>query len=228
MFNSLWPHGLYSPWHSPGQNTGVGSCSLLQGIFPAQGSNPDLPHHRQILYQLSSQGSPTSLYNLYLFTPFRWSMFPFVKILGNVLHCSKVKKRIESFLFPLPSQQPSHPGNKSYRLFKPSWQLWIHPFFTDTSLSHSTHFSPSAVGVWRWQERKWTLSCLICEVPQNSVFLFTPKSFKYLTILFSSSNLSLFQMQHLHSFNYFHCDKFPDSNILTISSVFALIWSHGS
>ena len=30
--NSLWPHGLHSPWNSPGQNTGVGSRSLLQGI----------------------------------------------------------------------------------------------------------------------------------------------------------------------------------------------------
>ena len=38
----LWPHGLESPWNSPGQNTRVGSCSLLQGIFPAQGSNPGL------------------------------------------------------------------------------------------------------------------------------------------------------------------------------------------
>ena len=28
------PHGLYSPWNSLGQNTGVGSLSLLQGIFP--------------------------------------------------------------------------------------------------------------------------------------------------------------------------------------------------
>ena len=36
---SLWLHGLYSPWNSPGQNTGVGSLSLLQGIFPTQGSN---------------------------------------------------------------------------------------------------------------------------------------------------------------------------------------------
>ena len=32
----LRPHGLYSPWNSPGQNTGVGSLSLLQGIFPIQ------------------------------------------------------------------------------------------------------------------------------------------------------------------------------------------------
>ena len=41
------------PWNSPGQSTGVGSCSLLQGIFPTQGSNPGLLHCRRILYQLS-------------------------------------------------------------------------------------------------------------------------------------------------------------------------------
>ena len=35
--NSLRPHGLYSPWSSPGQNTGVSVLSLLQGIFPTQG-----------------------------------------------------------------------------------------------------------------------------------------------------------------------------------------------
>ena len=56
--NSLRPHGLYSPWNSPGQNTGVGSLPLLQGIFPTQGSNLGLLHCRRILYQLSHQGSP--------------------------------------------------------------------------------------------------------------------------------------------------------------------------
>ena len=50
MSNSLRPHRLYSPWNSLGQNTGVGSLSLLQGIFPIQGLNPDLPHYRQIPY----------------------------------------------------------------------------------------------------------------------------------------------------------------------------------
>ena len=57
--NSLQPHGLYSPWNSPGQNTGVGSLSLFQGIFPTQGSNPGLLHCRQTLYQLSHKGSPS-------------------------------------------------------------------------------------------------------------------------------------------------------------------------
>ena len=45
------------PWNSPGQNTGVGSLFLLQGIFTTQGSNPGLPHCRQILYHLSHWGS---------------------------------------------------------------------------------------------------------------------------------------------------------------------------
>ena len=67
---SLWLHGLYSPWNSPfhGQNTGVGSLSLLQRIFPTQGSNPGLPHCRQILYQLNYKGSPIIL---------EWVAYPF-------------------------------------------------------------------------------------------------------------------------------------------------------
>ena len=69
--DSLRSHGLYRPyseWNSPGQNTGVGSFSLLQGIFPTQGLNPGLPHCRQILYQLSHQGRPRIL---------EWVTYPF-------------------------------------------------------------------------------------------------------------------------------------------------------
>ena len=67
MSDSLWPHGLYSPWNSPGQNTGVDSRSLLQGIFPSQGLNQGLPHCRWILYQLSYQGSPWLLITMYFY-----------------------------------------------------------------------------------------------------------------------------------------------------------------
>ena len=61
--DSLQPHGLYSPWNSPGQNTGVGSLSLLQGTFPTQGSNPCLLHCRSPALQMDSlpaepQGKP--------------------------------------------------------------------------------------------------------------------------------------------------------------------------
>ena len=61
MYDSLQPHGLCLPWDSPGQNTGVGSLSLLQGTFPTQGLNPGLPHYRWTLYQLNHKGSPRIL-----------------------------------------------------------------------------------------------------------------------------------------------------------------------
>ena len=51
LSNSLPLYGLYSPWNSSGPNTGMRSRSLLQGMFPTQGSNSGLPHCRQILYQ---------------------------------------------------------------------------------------------------------------------------------------------------------------------------------
>ena len=53
--DSLQPHGLYSPWNSPGQNTEVDSFSFFQGIFATQGSNPGLPHCRQILYDMNQE-----------------------------------------------------------------------------------------------------------------------------------------------------------------------------
>ena len=57
--------------HSPGKNTGI-SCHalLLQGIFPTQGSNPCLPHCRQIFCHLSHEGSPRILV---------WVAYPFSK-----------------------------------------------------------------------------------------------------------------------------------------------------
>ena len=60
---------LYSSWNSPGPNTGVGSLFLLHGIFPTQELNPGLQHCRQILYQLSHQGSPRIL---------EWVAYPFL------------------------------------------------------------------------------------------------------------------------------------------------------
>ena len=52
------PPGFSVRGDSPGKDTGVGCHALLQGIFPTQGSNPGLPHCRQILYHLSHWGSP--------------------------------------------------------------------------------------------------------------------------------------------------------------------------
>ena len=66
MSNSLQP--LYSPWNSPSRKTRVGSLSLLQEMFPTQGSNPGIPYCRQIHYQLSHKGSQRIL---------EWVAYPF-------------------------------------------------------------------------------------------------------------------------------------------------------
>ena len=90
-----------SPWNSPGQNTGVGSLSLLQGIFPTQGSNPGLPHCRQILYQLSCKGSPRIL---------EWSLSLLLRIFltqelnWGLLHCRQI-------LYQLSYQGSHHSGD---------------------------------------------------------------------------------------------------------------------
>ena len=68
MSDSLQSRGLYSPRNSSGQNTGVGSLSLLQRIFPTQESNPGFPYCRRILYQLSHKGRPRVL---------EWVAYPF-------------------------------------------------------------------------------------------------------------------------------------------------------
>ena len=65
LFATPW---IYSPWNSPGQNTGVGSHSRLQGLFPNEGLNPGLPQWRRILYQLSHKGNPRIL---------EWVAYPF-------------------------------------------------------------------------------------------------------------------------------------------------------
>ena len=67
MDKGAW-QATYSLWNSPGQNPGVGSHSLLQGVFPTQGLNSGFPHRRQILYQLSHQGRPRIL---------EWVAYPF-------------------------------------------------------------------------------------------------------------------------------------------------------
>ena len=83
------PYGLYSPWNSPGQNTGIGRLSFLQEIFPTPGSNPGLPQCRWILYQLSHKGSPRIL---------EWIAYPFSR--GS----------------PCPGIEPESPASQVYSL----------------------------------------------------------------------------------------------------------------
>ena len=82
---------------SPGKKTGVGCHSLLQGIFPTQGSNPGLSHCGWILYHLSHQGSPknTGVGSLSLLQ----GIFPTQELNQGLLPCRQI-------LYQL-----SHPGS---------------------------------------------------------------------------------------------------------------------
>ena len=114
MSDSLRYHGhvFSSPWNSLSQNTGVGSLSLLQVIFPAQRLNPGFLQFGQILYELSHKGKPqnTAVGSLSLL---QW-IFPTQELNQGLLHCrqilyqlsyqeSPVKKYAKS-IFPHPSQ----------------------------------------------------------------------------------------------------------------------------
>ena len=86
---------LYSPWNSSGLNIGVDSLSLLQGIFPTQGSNIGLLHCRRILYQLSHKGSPRIL---------EWVAFPFFRGSSQPRNWTRVSCIAGRFLYQLSYQ----------------------------------------------------------------------------------------------------------------------------
>ena len=68
MSDSLWTPWTIQSMEFSRQNAGVGSLSLLQGIFPTQGSNPGLLHCSFILYLMNHKGSPRIL---------KWVVYPF-------------------------------------------------------------------------------------------------------------------------------------------------------
>ena len=87
LFNTMdcSPPGSSVHGDSPGKNTRVGSHSLLQGIFPIQGSNPGFPHCRQILYHLSHRRSPRILESIT--NPFSRGIFTTQRLGLGRLHC---------------------------------------------------------------------------------------------------------------------------------------------
>ena len=108
MSDSLQPHGLYIPLNSLGQNTGVGGLSLLQWIFPTQGSNLCLPHCRQIFLSVESPGKPRntrvgSLSLLQRISPTQESNL-------GLLHCRQILYQLSSQGMP----ETCHVINPSY------------------------------------------------------------------------------------------------------------------
>ena len=82
--DSLQSNGTIQSMNSLGPNTGVGSLSLSQGIFPTQGSNPGLPHCRQILYQLSHKNTGVGSLSLLQ------GIFPTQGLNPGLPHCRQI------------------------------------------------------------------------------------------------------------------------------------------
>ena len=79
MSYSLQPHGLNSPWNSPGQNTGVGSLSLLQGNLPGPGIKLRSPILRANSLQAEPQGKPLMYARFQLIVTYLWQFLSFNK-----------------------------------------------------------------------------------------------------------------------------------------------------
>ena len=106
----------------------MGSCCLLQGIFPTQESNPGLPHCRQILYQLSHQETLSSLKlvfieltmpsnHLILCCPLLQlpSIFPCIRVFSNESALRIRWPKYWSFSFSI-SLSNEHSGLISFRI----------------------------------------------------------------------------------------------------------------
>ena len=129
--NSLQAHGLYSPWNSPGQNTGVGSISL-QGIFSTLGLNPGLLHCRQILYHLSHQGSPRIL---------EWVAYPFSRGSSWPRNRTGVSCIAGRFFTSWAMRKPSYIFEGSpHIIFLGMMILHILPFIYSLSVHPSIHY----------------------------------------------------------------------------------------
>ena len=143
-----WPTRLLCPWNSPGNNTGAGSHSLLQGIFLTQGSNPGLLYYRQILYHLSHRGSlvmeqlratpEMAAHQAPLFVGFsrqeHWSGLPFPS------PCMKVKSESEvSQSCPTlrDSMNCSLPGSSFHGIFQARVLEWVAIAFSELSSKES-------------------------------------------------------------------------------------------
>ena len=149
MSDSLWPYGLYSAWNSPGQNTGVGSLSLLQGIFPTQRSNSGLPHRRQFLLPAEPQrkpkntgvGSLSLLQGIFLTQESTWGL----------LHCRRI-------LYQLRYEEAQVVKNRLP--MQETREMWVWSMGWEDLLEEvmATHFSILAWRILWTEEPSWPQS----------------------------------------------------------------------
>ena len=111
MSDSLPPHGLYSPWNSPGQNTGLGSHFLLQGNLPNPGIKPRSPELQEESLPTEPQGKPKNtrvgslslLQRIFLTQESNWGLLHCRQILYQLSYCvdhNKLWKMLKEIRIP--------------------------------------------------------------------------------------------------------------------------------
>ena len=137
MYNSLQSRGLYSPWNSLDQNTGVGSLLLLQEIFPTQGWNSGLTQCRQILYPLSHKGKSKNT-GVGSSSLLQW-IFLTQKLNQGLLHCRWILYQLNYQGSPAgkPQLQLKYSLSSQFR-YKTSSSIWeLRSFQTQKSSTYS-------------------------------------------------------------------------------------------
>ena len=163
LSHSLWPHGLCSPWNSPGQITGVGSLSLLQRIFPTQGLNTGLLHHRQILYQLSHRGSPRIL---------EWIAYPFSSGSSWPRNQTRVSCITGGFFTNWAIRDAHYSKENRYSLWTENFQM----FKLDLEKAEEPEIKlPTSIGSLKKQEsfRKTSITALLTMAKPLTVWITT-------------------------------------------------------
>ena len=173
-----------------GQNTGVGSSFLLQGIFPTQGQNPGLLHCRQFLYQLSHQGSPNSF-----------------KIKA------KLKVIAESFLLSFSPDPVKKKNHRNYRIRTGNHSPAFSPYLPQSPVVPGVSGGPSRRPCEAWWYYTWlgsleiqwgklrrSFQCLTINVLTYFPFRWTPRNIINYTLMFICFKYSIFFNRQMWSF----------------------------
>ena len=99
MSDSLRPHRLYGPWNSPGQNTGVGGLSLLQGNLPNPGIEPRSSTLRADSLPAEPQVKPKNT-GVVAYPFSRGSSLPTQELNWGLLHCRQILYQL-SYWIPI-------------------------------------------------------------------------------------------------------------------------------
>ena len=159
MSDSFWPHGLFSPWNSPGQNTGVSSLSLLQGIFPTQGLNHRSPTLQADSLPTKPRGSPQFIKGTCY-----WPDLPLFDV--NFINWPRLLARSQqSYFFPkCLHNTPWRQMKRKVKFYLLDWGEYLHKLFRIITFLKEIFAIQKTEGRWKFFPK-----------PQRPIYCFISK-----------------------------------------------------